>query len=38
MPYGKHKGTPIKDIPADYIGWLLKQSDLDPYPRKALKG
>ena len=38
MPYGKHKHTLIKDIPADYVVWLLKQDDLDPYLRKALKG
>lgn len=36
LTFEKHKGTPIKDIPADYIGWLLKQSDLDPYLKKAL--
>lgn len=36
--FGKHKGTLIADIPADYKDWLLKQSDLDPYLRKALNG
>lgn len=38
LTFGKHKGTAIKDIPADYVVWLLKQDDLDPYLRKALKG
>ncbi|MFW1952031.1 putative quorum-sensing-regulated virulence factor [Acinetobacter beijerinckii] len=38
LNFGKHKGTAIKDIPADYVVWLLKQDDLDPYLRKALKG
>ncbi|MFA3055851.1 putative quorum-sensing-regulated virulence factor [Acinetobacter pittii] len=38
MTFGKHKGMPIKDLPVDYIAWLLKQDDLDPYLRKALKG
>jgi exodeoxyribonuclease X len=38
IPSDKHKGTAIKDIPADYVTWLLKQDDLDPYLRKALKG
>jgi exodeoxyribonuclease X len=38
MSFGKHKGTPIKDIPADYKEWLLKQTDIDPYLFKALKG
>ena len=38
MTFGKHKGTPIKDIPADYKGWLLKQPEIDPYLMKALRG
>lgn len=36
--FGKYKGTALKDLPADYVVWLLKQDDLDPYLRKALKG
>ncbi|MGG2098098.1 DUF3820 family protein [Acinetobacter haemolyticus] len=36
ITFGKYKGTPIKDIPADYVSWLLKQDDLDPYLKKAL--
>jgi exodeoxyribonuclease X len=38
MTFGKHKGTAIKDVPADYKSWLLKQTDIDPYLIKALKG
>lgn len=38
ITFGKYKGTALKDLPADYIVWLLKQDDLDPYLRKALKG
>lgn len=37
MTFGKHGGMLIKDVPADYKTWLLKQSDLDPYLRKALE-
>lgn len=37
MTFGKHSGMLIKDVPADYKAWLLKQSDLDPYLRKALE-
>ena len=37
MTFGKHSGILIKDVPADYKAWLLKQSDLDPYLRKALE-
>ena len=37
MTFGKHSGMLIKDVPADYKAWLLKQSDLDSYLRKALE-
>lgn len=23
MPFGKHRGTPIKDVPKDYLRWIL---------------
>lgn len=36
MTFGKHKGVAIRLLPADYKAWLLKQSELDPYLRKAL--
>ena len=35
--FGKHRGTAIADLPADYVQWLLRQEDLDPYLRKALE-
>lgn len=38
MPFGKHKGEKIANVPADYKRWLLGQSDVDPYLVKALKG
>lgn len=34
--FGKHRGMAISDLPSDYKRWLLNQSDLDPYVRKAL--
>ena len=37
ITFGKHKGTAIQDLPADYIQWLLRQDDLDLYLRKALE-
>jgi len=37
ITFGKHKGTAIQDLPADYIQWLMRQEDLDPYLRKALE-
>ncbi|WP_151981057.1 putative quorum-sensing-regulated virulence factor [Acinetobacter guerrae] len=35
--FGKHKGTLISDLPSDYVNWLLRQDDLDPYLKKALE-
>ena len=37
MPFGKHKGMPIKQVPADYKAWLLRQQDIDPYLIQALR-
>lgn len=36
ISFGKHKGTAIERLPADYKRWLLGQADIDPYLRKAL--
>jgi exodeoxyribonuclease X len=27
MPFGKHKGEPIEDLPSDYIEWALRELD-----------
>lgn len=35
--FGKHKGMAIGDLPRDYVGWLLRQTDLDPYLFTALR-
>lgn len=35
--FGKHRGTAIAELPSDYIQWLLRQDDLDPYLKKALE-
>ena len=37
MPFGKHKGEAIEDVPKDYKKWLLRQADVDPYLVKALE-
>lgn len=37
LTFGKHRGSKIQDLPKDYIQWLLRQEDLDPYLRKALE-
>lgn len=28
MPFGKHKGTPLKEMPRSYLEWLHKKADL----------
>ena len=38
ITFGKHKGSRIADLPRDYVGWLLRQTDVDPYLRVALEG
>jgi exodeoxyribonuclease X len=35
--FGKHRGKKLTEIPRDYIQWLLRQPELDPYLEKALK-
>lgn len=37
MAFGKHKGMRIADLPRDYRDWLLRQPDLDPYMKQALR-
>ncbi|OUY06010.1 putative quorum-sensing-regulated virulence factor [Acinetobacter populi] len=37
MPFGKYKGTPLTQVPIDYVQWLLRQNDIDPYLRQALE-
>lgn len=35
MPFGKHKGVSIKDVPEDYVNWYRCQESPDPYIIKA---
>jgi exodeoxyribonuclease X len=36
MPFGKHKGLILNNLPGDYKQWLLNKADIDPYLRQAL--
>jgi hypothetical protein len=37
MPFGKHKGTPLVDVPTGYLQWVLRNcTDLHPGLRTAL--
>ena len=37
MPFGKHKGTRLKDLPKTYVRWLLGLADLDADLRYSLE-
>lgn len=37
MPFGKHQGKPLKDVPADYIEWLSSTGAFDKPENKELK-
>ena len=37
MPFGKHKGTPLEEVPPDYVRWLLTLEDLDVDLRFSLE-
>ena len=36
MPFGKHRGELIADLPVDYQDWILRQDGLDPYVKAAV--
>lgn len=29
MPFGKHKGKSLADVPGQYLAWLLREADID---------
>jgi hypothetical protein len=31
LPFGKHRGKPLADIPRSYLSWALNTCDLDPF-------
>ena len=37
MPFGKHKGTKMSEVPKDYLKWLSKQDGLSPSLENAIK-
>jgi len=34
MPFGKHEGEQISDLPISYVKWCLDNLDLDTNPHK----
>lgn len=37
ISFGKHKGTQLLDLPKDYVAWIYRQPDMDPYLVAALR-
>ena len=37
MPFGKHKGTPISQLPKHYVSWLKDKGVLDKQENETLK-
>lgn len=38
MPFGKHRGVPMNELPANYVSWALTNlTDIDTYLRTALE-
>jgi Putative quorum-sensing-regulated virulence factor len=37
MPFGKHEGKLLRDIPTGYLCWLTTLADLKPYLRDAVE-
>ena len=37
MPFGKHKGKPIHEIPKNYLIWLTDNVDMHPWLAKAVQ-
>lgn len=37
MPFGKHRGMEISQLPPDYKAWLLRQDTLDVYVKMAVQ-
>ncbi len=38
ITFGKHKGTPIRDLPADYVDWLTSEkSNCPPQVKRYIR-
>ncbi len=38
MPFGKHQGVPLKDVPRDYIKWLANSGAFEKAENSELRG
>jgi Putative quorum-sensing-regulated virulence factor len=37
IPFGMHKGKPLKEVPTEYLLWVLDWQDLFPRTRTAIE-
>lgn len=37
MPFGKHQGVPLKDVPRDYVSWMARSGSFDKPENKDLR-
>jgi len=37
MPFGKHRGQPLEEVPTSYLQWLLDNCDLRPQLQEAVE-
>lgn len=37
MPFGKHRGEPIRSVPSSYVNWYRGQAETDQYVLEAFK-
>lgn len=37
MPFGKHKGKPLEEVPSDYVAWLAKDGFFEKPENRALQ-
>ena len=35
MPFGKHRGRAMRDVPAEYLDWLRDQDWVEDWPQVA---
>ena len=38
LPFGRHQNKPLAEVPADYLGWLLREAKLSSGLRSAVAG
>lgn len=37
MPYGKHKGRPMEDVPGTYLLWLIENDRASPAVKEYIQ-